>query len=313
MATKVSRTFQGSNITLRGVEYTPEVENYSIEGVSVTSGECLGSVYFLHGLSARWKDYEPLLDPLSENLNIIAYDQRGHGNSPGKFSVEKAADDLEAIIDKEEKRPAAILAHSIGCRVAVDVAYRMFAKGKPLAGIYMIEPCLGIDSFSSGMRALIRTLHYASLPLFPLDWLLNSMSGWRKEHGFHQRYVIQTTGDMANFHSDDCEGFPRSYVGFMLSDNDKVLGTHKQNHYWYCMERLRKLFPYPRHGEPGAPSAWDDSGVVAGLNHCLNKPEDGHVPFLMPSGDENDYQRNKTRDRILDRVHSFFKSVFGPE
>lgn len=292
--------FDGSRgIKLKGVTLTPEVVSCEIAGDYVHTIPP-GSIYFVHGLSGRWRDYKSLLIPLSSEFNVYAYDQRGHGSSPGVYSPQKAADDLEAILEREEGNSVGVIGQSLGCHTAVQVAKRFEARGKPLKGIYLLEPCLGADSFTRGKQKLFSVLHALYALGAPFDALLTVLPFVRHSLGLKQVFPLYTTGALSQISSADCEGLQGTPVGYMLADNDRLLGTNDQKHYFACMERLHDLFSW-REGFRGIPTPYDDSHHVAGLNHCFNYK--GHTPFLKD-------EAGKKSSKIVERIATFFECVF---
>ncbi|MEM3154079.1 MAG: alpha/beta fold hydrolase [Candidatus Woesearchaeota archaeon] len=297
------RTFEGKNgIPLHGVAFMPEVGTYFVEvdGELVEKAyKPLGSLYFVHGISARWEDYASLLVPLSRSFNVYAYNQRGHGSSPGKFDVMAAADDLECIIEKEREGPIGILAHSLGCMAAV-VAKRFEKKGKPLDGVFMMAPYLGMEFLRWPQRYAIRVLSHLRPALKIVDRLLNSMESWREKHGFHQRYVLDSFAELASVNAEDSRGMTMP-VGYILTENDRVLGTHRQKHYFACMDLLRNLLP---HGVNYT------NTEIAFLNHCLNM--DVVKPYLIPflKVEPRTAEREAQRAYVLGSIYLFFKAVF---
>ena len=282
------REFKGKNIQLKGVDFLAEPSD--------DGSVPFGSIYFVHGLSGCWDDYVNLLVPLSEYFNIYAYNQRGHGNSPGKYSASSAADDLEEIINRSTG-PVGILAHSVGCYTAAEVAKRFEGNDWVLNGVFMIEPYLGMDFLCDSKRCAVRLLNKLAPALKLVDRFLNSNEPLRERLGFKQRNAIETYSSLVNFDSEQLKGL-KTDVAFMLSDNDEVLGTYDQAHYFACISRLRELFNY-----------LDYSGHVIGLNHCLNKERGDFDPFLKPRYPGQKDLR-KDMENILDRIYRFFKYVF---
>lgn len=277
-----NKAFKGRNIVLKGVQLPSKAD--------------LGTVYFVHGLSGRWKDYTPLLEPLSDVFDVRAYDQRGHGKSPGVYNYESATDDLESILEDEGRKPVGILGHSIGCRSAIEVAKRFERKGKPLGGIYLLEPFLGIKSISPPkQKSLLKLKKYASL-LAPLDLMLNLLPFIRVPIGLNQRYVCRTLVGLTDMSSDECRGVKQTPAGYMLADYDSVLGNDNQLDFSNSMRALKELFPHQMAG-----AAIDDSSAVSGLNHCFNYK--GHRPFLKD-------EPQKDRMLIIHKIASFFYTVF---
>ncbi len=284
MEVDYNKSFKGSNIMLKGVQLPSKAD--------------LGTVYFVHGLSGRWKDYKPLLEPLSDAFDVRAYDQRGHGKSPGVYNFESATDDLESILEDEDRKPAGILGHSLGCRSAIEVAKRFERKGKPLGGIYLLEPCLGIESISQPkQKSLLKLKKYAPL-LAPLDLVLNLLPFIRVPMGLNQRYVTRTLVGLTEMHSSECRGIKQTPAGYMLADNDSILGNDNQLDFSNSMNMLKEVFQY----QTPEVRAIDDSGVVAGLNHCFNYK--GHRPFLKN-------EQNKDSNQIVRKIADFFYTAFA--
>ena len=89
-----------------------------------------GTAVIVHGLGEHSGRYGHVIEVLHEaGLSVIAYDQRGHGRSPGKKGVlpktTTLLEDLASIIDQAEVRPIVLLGHSMGGLVAS----RMVAEG----------------------------------------------------------------------------------------------------------------------------------------------------------------------------------------
>lgn len=300
MANELPMVFEGRGIILKGARIEREVEQYyEGPGCVLIPEEVKGAIYFVHGLSARWSDYRKLLHPLSSSFDVLAYDQRGHGSSPGVYSPKKAADDLEAILEREEVSPVGLLGHSIGCRTAVEVAKRFEAKGKPLNGVYLLQPYLGVDSFGNINKKLFKAASVLYPFLSPVDLLLTMMPFVRRPLGLNQVFPLYTSGAVSRVNSSDCEGL-RTPAGYMLADNDGLLGTSNQKHYFACMDRLRGLFSWQK-GFSGFPIPWDESNAAMGLNHCFNYK--GDRPFLKD-------EVGKDANKIIGNISGFFSHVF---
>jgi len=287
------RDFQGKEIKLKGKEFTVQ--------------EPIGSLYFVHGISANWVDYTMLLVPLKNmGFNVFAYNQRGHGNSPGQYDPKIAADDLEHILENEAPSSRlGIIGHSIGCYTALEVVKRYESTGWLIDGVFMIEPFLGMDFLNLPQRYCIKALSKIASPLKVVDRWLNSAEKFREKNGFHQRDVIASYASLAGLHSDDVKGI-ETKVGFMLTDNDEVLGTSNKKHFYNCLKRIWKV----------CPNYTDHSVEVSGLNHCLNANKNDMSPFL----NDNPLKYSKDPDlhaqmlakraNIVYRIGKFFRSAF---
>lgn len=298
------RTFEGKNVILPGIEFLADT-HITITDDVVFSDAPLGSIYFVHGISACWEDYTPLLVPLANSFNVYAYNQRGHAGAPGKFDPRTAADDLESIIEKERDGRVGILAHSLGGGLATVVAKRFQEKGEPIDGIFMLEPYLGLRFLRRPQRYGVKMLKAVQPALKIIDRFLNMAERLRRNLGFHQRDVLDSFASMSDMHARDSIGV-RSRVGYILTENDRVLGTNHQSHYFACMEILKALFP---HGLNYTHTA------ISHLNHCLNVDVKGDptslVPFLKRQSGVP--EREAQRDYVIGSIYSFFKYAFEAE
>jgi len=86
-----------------------------------------GPLILLHGVSRSSRDFAPLFPALAARWQVLALDQRGHGESSrGKsYHVRDYAGDLVELLETHAKfRPAVIYGHSLGALVATTVAAR---------------------------------------------------------------------------------------------------------------------------------------------------------------------------------------------
>jgi pimeloyl-ACP methyl ester carboxylesterase len=79
----------------------------------------------LHGTTARWQNYIPLINQFINRWHIYAPDFRGHGSSgrtPYKYGLRYLYNDTVKFISQVVKEPAHIFGHSLGGRIAIIVA-----------------------------------------------------------------------------------------------------------------------------------------------------------------------------------------------
>jgi pimeloyl-ACP methyl ester carboxylesterase len=83
------------------------------------------SVLLIHGLGyGRW-GWQPVADPLAEDLRVLTYDNRGLGESdvpPGPYTVRQLAADAVAVLDAAEVERAYVVGTSLGGMVAQELA-----------------------------------------------------------------------------------------------------------------------------------------------------------------------------------------------
>jgi pimeloyl-ACP methyl ester carboxylesterase len=82
------------------------------------------ALVLLHGGSARWQYFEPILPDLTARWHVYAPDLRGHGKSgrrAGRYAVRDYADDIGAFL-RGVSGPASLFGHSLGGMVALMAA-----------------------------------------------------------------------------------------------------------------------------------------------------------------------------------------------
>jgi pimeloyl-ACP methyl ester carboxylesterase len=98
-------------------------------------------ILFLHGLSARWQEYQSLMTRLTQFGHVYAPDLRGHGRS-GRGQQYLVADyqrDITTFLQKHVKEPAIMVGHSWGALTALAVAA---ALPEQVRGLIMLDPPL---------------------------------------------------------------------------------------------------------------------------------------------------------------------------
>ncbi|MEP9365887.1 alpha/beta hydrolase [Xanthobacter sp. VNH20] len=74
-------------------------------------------LFMVHGIGARRSVWGPLTEHLKDDFTCIAYDLRGHGDSPkgpGPFGLGELVADLEALRAKLGIEQAHVIGHSLG-------------------------------------------------------------------------------------------------------------------------------------------------------------------------------------------------------
>jgi len=74
----------------------------------------------LHALGSDARDWDEVALALAERYHVLAFDQRGHGDSarPGIYSFELMRDDLKAFVDPLSLDRFTLVGHSMGGTVA---------------------------------------------------------------------------------------------------------------------------------------------------------------------------------------------------
>jgi non-heme chloroperoxidase len=110
-----------ANIHFAGVRLANGLRTHYAEGGDPAAHPLL----LLHGLSDSWYSYSRVLSDLAARYHVFALDQRGHGDTDkpatGYAAAELAADAL-AFLDAMELPRAAVVGHSMGSEVAIELA-----------------------------------------------------------------------------------------------------------------------------------------------------------------------------------------------
>src|SRR5579864_5911890 len=114
----------------------------AVEVVEPVSGEPLGSVVLLHGLSANKKIMEYVARGFSEEgLRVFVPDLPGHGRTPGPFSFSSAERCSESFLNQLIAHGAVDPAHTIlaGHSMGGAIALRLAAR-IPVGGAIVLSP-----------------------------------------------------------------------------------------------------------------------------------------------------------------------------
>ncbi|PWA08040.1 2-succinyl-6-hydroxy-2,4-cyclohexadiene-1-carboxylate synthase [Pueribacillus theae] len=103
-----------------------QVNNLNLHVEMEGSGSPLLLLHGFTGSSHTWKPFIPFL---SKKHTVIAIDMIGHGKSdaphdPARYTLEKAADDTIALLDKMNIQTIHLLGYSMGGRLALMIACR---------------------------------------------------------------------------------------------------------------------------------------------------------------------------------------------
>ena len=104
------------------------------------------TLLFIHGLAGDSSSYQPIIKhliPQLPNYNFISIDLPGYGNSvlhfPLKHSnyIEVCTDSIKQLLEAENIHHYSVVAQSLGCSVALDVANDLLEKPEH---VFLISP-----------------------------------------------------------------------------------------------------------------------------------------------------------------------------
>ncbi|MDQ2995682.1 MAG: alpha/beta hydrolase [Chloroflexota bacterium] len=94
--------------------------------LNIAEGSAIGPpLVLLHGGSARWQGWDPIIPELVASWQLFALDLRGHGKSgrvPWGYRLQDYADDVAALLRERIREPAVLFGHSLGGIIALLVA-----------------------------------------------------------------------------------------------------------------------------------------------------------------------------------------------
>jgi pimeloyl-ACP methyl ester carboxylesterase len=105
----------------------------------VRRGERGPLVVFIHGFGCTHDDWNRQVAELQNRAATIAVDLPGHGRTPGtvaECTIETFAADVAGLVTALGFAPAVLVAHSMGCRVALEVSR---TAPRQVAGLVLIE------------------------------------------------------------------------------------------------------------------------------------------------------------------------------
>jgi len=85
------------------------------------------TLLLLHGFTGSSLDWSDVTADLSTDRRVVAYDQRGHGDStntgdPSTYTIGRLTTDLAGVVDQLQLAPFDLLGHSMGGIVAMQYA-----------------------------------------------------------------------------------------------------------------------------------------------------------------------------------------------
>lgn len=111
-------------------------ESIRLHGTIVGQGPL---VVYLHGITANWAVWVPILEAMSARTTGVAVSQRGHGLSDkpdAGYTGQNFADDVIALIESLDLGPAIIVGHSLGARNAVVAGHQ---RPDLVAGVLSVD------------------------------------------------------------------------------------------------------------------------------------------------------------------------------
>ncbi|MEL7258491.1 MAG: alpha/beta fold hydrolase BchO [Pseudomonadota bacterium] len=177
----------------------------------------------LHGAGATTHTWRDLIPTLAKTHRIIALDLPGHGFTQAgnrfRLGLERTADDIAALCEAEGWHPSAIMGHSAGGAVALELSLRLTTPDGTPPKVIGINAAL--DRFE-GMAGWLFPMLAKFLAMNPFTAMAFAAGGGRPDRA---RNVIRSTGSTLSE-----EGL--AYYSRLLSDRAHVDGTLQMMAAW---------------------------------------------------------------------------------
>jgi pimeloyl-ACP methyl ester carboxylesterase len=120
-------------------------------------GEAGPPLVILHGLLGSARNWTALAKQLGDGARVFVLDLRNHGRSPWAeaMSFNAMAGDVAAFIERHELRPATVIGHSLGGKVAMRLALSRPSLVERLV-VVDVAPVAYHHSFAGYIEALQR-------------------------------------------------------------------------------------------------------------------------------------------------------------
>lgn len=167
----------------------------------------------LHGLSARWQAFTPLIGDLVQFGPITAMDFRGHGKSdrtPGQYKIKDYVSDTASYFNREVREPVVVIGHSLGGMVGLQLA--MMYPQKVRAVIVGDSPLSGSSKSKPNFVQVFRIW---------LDLLRIGMSVDDLSHSLGEVPFFDEKGNQSGYFRD-LPGWDNAYLRYTAAYLQKV-------------------------------------------------------------------------------------------
>ena len=147
----------------------------STETFVQTVGSGVPELVFVHGFGCDQTDWAAQVAEFGARQAVLACDLRGHGRTPGKpadASIETLGADVARVVAERGLKEPILVAHSLGCRVALEAYTRAPER---VAGLVLIDGSrLGDADPAQAEAAMRAAIEFVGFPAFA-DALFSGM------------------------------------------------------------------------------------------------------------------------------------------
>ncbi len=206
------------------------------------------SVFILHGLFGRKRNWQAIQKRLADRARIITADMRNHGDSPWHetMTYDAMAADIAHLIDRQSDGPAIVVGHSMGGKAAMALAlqYPELVKGLMVLDIAPVRYEHDYAPYITAMR---------SVPLASLS---------RRSEA--EDYLLEHIPDAGI----------RAFLLQNLGQDDD--GLKWQVNLDHIDDGMADILDFP--GETGSPYDGPTTFLAGGASNYI---DDGHLPLIQ--------------------------------
>ena len=221
MTTESSEQAESRHHTTGTFTTAPEIDLF--EESWETEGKADGALVIVHGFAEHCTRYGHVAEKLNQNaFSVYAYDQRGHGNSPGKRAyierLEYLTNDLSVFVDRVRGRigdtPLFLMGHSMGGLVLASYVLR---HDPQVRGVVFSSSALKIAADTKPILQKVSGFLSAVAPTLPVMQLdAKAISRIPEEVGkyvndpkvYHGKMLARTAYEMMSGMKDVQQRFP---------------------------------------------------------------------------------------------------------
>ena len=199
---------------------------------TMTNSEATQAIVFLHGFTGSKLTWQPVIEHLPHNINYIAVDLMGHGNSevspnPNRYRMEEQLLDLQELFSYLQLESFSLVGYSMGGRIALAYA---LANNRQVQHLVLESSSPGLRTFKE--QQIRREADNQLAARIEQDGLISFIN-------FLENISLYDSQKSLSCEIQEqirCERLERSPVG--LANSLRGIGTGQQPSYWSKLNEL---------------------------------------------------------------------------
>jgi pimeloyl-ACP methyl ester carboxylesterase len=190
------------------------------------------SLVLVHGITESHHSFDPLIDALAKDHDVVAMDLRGHGESTreGPFDVLRLALDVQELVESAALSDVVLVGHSLGGSVVSVAAALMSVRG-----VVNLDQTMDLASFQESLRAIEPLLRGdAATFTATMDMIFDAMRGplsddeWARLHElrrYDQEVVLDIWASVFELSKEDLAEMVNNLAGAISAPYLSLHGT----------------------------------------------------------------------------------------